>query len=141
MVVLEKSSLVLSFSKTFLVDLKMCSELLECFAYVSLCIFYVANILEKVLKHFSHLRSLLILAQIFAPFDCFHSSWCNSSWWSWRFSVIGLNSGKFLSLYLGPFSSKVQILEKDGACLFLVQDFVYSNEPLVEESLFFTFSS
>ena len=134
MVVLEKSSLVLSFSKTFLVDLKMCSELLECFAYVSLCIFYVANILEKVLKHFSHSRSLLILAQIFAPFDCLHSSW-----WSWRFSVIALNSGKFLSLYLGPFSCKVQILEKDGGCLFLVQDFVYSNESLVEESLFFTF--
>ena len=133
---LEEPSLVLRFSKTFLVDLQMSSELLECFAYVSFCIFYFANILENVLKQFSHSRSLLILAQIFAPFDCLHSSWCNSSWWSWRFSVIGLNSGKFLSLYLGPFSSKVQILEKDGACLFLVQDFVYSNEPLVEEWYF-----
>ena len=47
---------------------------------------------------------------------------------SWKFLVIGLNSGlkfsgKFLSLYLGPFSYKVQILEKDGACLFFSTEF------------------
>ena len=33
-VVLEESFLVLSFSKEFLVDLKISSELLECFAFV-----------------------------------------------------------------------------------------------------------
>ena len=66
------------------------------------------------------------------------SSWCNLSW---EVSVNGLHSGKFLSLYIGPFSCKVQILEKDGACLFVVQHFVYSNESLGEEWLFFTFLS
>ena len=58
---------------------------------------------------------------------------------SCKFCVIGLNSGKFLSLYLGTFSSKVQALEKHEAYLFLVQDFVYSNESLVEVWLLFTF--
>ena len=43
------------------------------------------------------------------PFDCLRSSWCNLSL---KFS------GKFLGLYLGPFSCKAEILEKDGACLF-----------------------
>ena len=57
----------------------------------------------KVLEHFLHSSSLLILAQVFAPFDYLHFSWCNLSW---KFSVIGLNSGKFLSLYLGPFSQE-----------------------------------
>ena len=33
-VVLEESSLMLSFSKTVLADLKISSELLECFAFV-----------------------------------------------------------------------------------------------------------
>ena len=86
----------------------------------------------KVLEHFLHSSSLLILAQVFAPFDYLHFSWCNLSW---KFSVIGLNSGKFLCLYLRPLS------EKNGACLFLVQEFAYSNESLVEEWLFFTFLS
>ena len=126
MVVLEESSLVLGFSKTFLVDLKMSSELLQSFA----------NILQKVLEHFLHSSSLVILAQILARFDCLHSSQCNLSW---KFSVIVLNSGKFLSLCLGPFLCKVEILEKDGARLFLVQDFVYSKESLVEEWLFHIF--
>ena len=98
----------------------MFPELLECFAFVWFFIFYLANISQKVLEHFPRSSSLLILAKIFTPFDCLHSSWCN---WSWIFSVICLNSGlkissKFLSLYLGPFSCKVQILEKDGVCLF-----------------------
>ena len=88
------------------------------------------------MKHFSRSSFLQILAQIFAPFDCLHSSWCNLSW---KFSVIVLNFGKFLDLYIGPFSCKVQILEKDRACLFLVQHFVYFSESLLEEWLFFTF--
>ena len=50
-------------------------------------------------------------------------------------------SGKFLSLYVGPFSCKVHSLEKDGACLFLLHDFVYSNKLPVDEWLFFTFLS
>ena len=73
------------------------------------------NYLAKSFGHFSHSSSLLILGQIFVPFDCLRSSWCNLSW---KFSVIGLNSGKFFSLYIVPFSCKVQILEKDGACCF-----------------------
>ena len=58
---------------------------MECFAFVWFCMFCLANIWQKVLEHFSHSSSLLILAQIFAPFDCLHSSWCNLSW---KFSVI-----------------------------------------------------
>ena len=119
-VVLEELSLLRGISKTFLVDLKITSELLECFAFVWFCIFCLVNIFEKVWENFSHSSSVLTLAQIFAPFDCLHSSWCKLSW---KCSVIGLNSGfkfsgKFLSLYFGPFSDKVQILEKDGTCYF-----------------------
>ena len=110
----------------------MSSELMECFAFVWFCMFCLANIWQKVLEHFSHSSSLLILAQIFAPFDCLHSTWCNLSW---KFSFIGLKSGKILSLYL------IHFIEKDEAFLFLVQDFVYSNESLVDEWLFFTFLS
>ena len=126
MVVLEESPLLLGFSKTFLVDLKMSSELLQSFA----------NAFQKVLEHFLHLSYLVILAQILAHFDCLHFSQGNLSWKS---SVIILNSGKFLSLCLGPFLCKVEILEKDGACLFLVQDFVCSKESLAEEWLFHIF--
>ena len=57
---------MLGFSKNFLVDLKMSSELLEYFVLVSLCIFYLANVFQKVLEHFSHSSSHLILAQIIA---------------------------------------------------------------------------
>ena len=92
------------------------------FAYIFFfCICCLVNSLQKVFENFSHSSSLLILAQIFVPFDSLHSSWCNLFW---KISVIGLNSDlkfscKFLSLYLGPFLCKVlvQILEKDGACL------------------------
>ena len=131
-IVLEESSLVLRFSETFLVDLKMSSELMECFAFVWFWMFCLANIWQKVWEHFSHSSSFLILVQIFGPFDCLHFSWCN---FYWEFSVIGLNSGKFFSLF------RSILIEKDGACLFLVQDFVYSNKSLVEEWLFFTFLS
>ena len=56
-----------------------------------ICFFQIffANILQKNLEHFSHSSSLLILAQIFAPFDCLHFS-CGSLYW--KFSVIDLNS-------------------------------------------------
>ena len=74
--------------------------------------------------------------KFFALFNCLYSSWCNLPW---SVSVIGLNSRKFFSPYLGQFSCKVQILEKDGACLFLAQDFVYPNKSLAEEWLFFAF--
>ena len=107
-VMLEEFCLVLRFSKTILVDLKVSTELMDCFAFVGFFMFCLANILRKVLEHFSHSSSLLILTQIFAPSDCLHSSWCNLSW---KFSVVGLNSRKFLSLYLGSSSYKVQILE------------------------------
>ena len=60
---------------------------------------------------------------------------------SWKFWFIGLNSAKFLNLYLGPFSCKVQVLEKDKACLFLVLDFACFNKSVVEDWLFFTFLS
>ena len=62
---------MLRFSKTFLVDLKMSSELMECFAFVWFCMFCLANIWQKVLEYFSHSSSLLTLGQIFAPFDCY----------------------------------------------------------------------
>ena len=101
--VLEESSLVQRISKTFLVDLKMSSKLMECFEFVWFCMFCLANIWQKVLEHFSHSGSLLIPPQIFAPFDCLHYAWCNLSC---KFSVNGLNFGKFLSLYLGLFSQK-----------------------------------
>ena len=70
MVVLEESSLGLSFSKNFLADLKIFFMLLECYVFVSFCILYLPNISQKVLKHFSHSSSHLIVAQIFGPFDC-----------------------------------------------------------------------
>ena len=105
----EESSLVLSFSKTFLFDLKMSSELLKCFAFAWFCIFCLSSILRKVLEHFPPSSSFLILAQIFSLFDWLCSYWCN---WSLKFPVNGLNSVKFLSLYLDPFSCK------DGASFF-----------------------
>ena len=136
---LEESSLEPRFSKTFLVDLQISSELKEWFSFGWFCMFCLANILERVFEHFSHSSSLITMVQIFAPFDCLHSSWCN---FSWKFSVFGLNSGKFLSVCLDQFSCKVQILEKDGACLFfLVQNFGYFNESVEEEWLLFTFLS
>ena len=73
--------------------------------------------MQKVLEHFSHSSSHLILAQTFAPFDYLRFPWCN---FSCKFSIIGLNSGlkfscKVLSLYLRQeiliFSRKVLFLE------------------------------
>ena len=102
--------------------------------------FCFPSILQKVLEHFSHSSSRLILAQILAPFECLHFPWCN---FSCKFLIIGLNSGlrfscKVLSLYLSQeiliFSCKVLFLEKDGNG-FLVQGFTYSNQSLVEEKL------
>ena len=92
----------------------------NCLILSDFCIFWRVNILQKVFENFSHFSSFPILAQIFASFDCLRSFWCNLSW---KFSVIDLNSGlkfsgKFISLYLGPFSCKMQVLEKDGACFF-----------------------
>ena len=69
----EESSSVLRFSKTFLVDLKMSSELLECSAFAWFCMSCVANILQIVLEHFTHSSSLLILPQICAPLGNFES--------------------------------------------------------------------
>ena len=112
---------MLSFSKTFLVDLKISTELLE-FLHLFDFVYFVLQIFcGKFLEHFSYSSSLLILI----PFDCLHSSWCSLSW---KFSVIGLNSGlkfsgKLLNLYLGLFLCQVQILEKDGACLFFSAGF------------------
>ena len=62
MVVLEESSLVLSFSKNILSHLKMSSGLLECFVIVWFCIFCLPNILQRFLERFSYFH--LILAQI-----------------------------------------------------------------------------
>ena len=69
----EESCLVLSFSRTFLVDLKMSSKLLESSAFAWFFIFCVANILQRVLEHFTHSSSLLILPQICAPLWNFES--------------------------------------------------------------------
>ena len=79
MVVLEKFSLGLRFSKKFLADLKMSSGLLKCFVLVWFCKFCLPNILLWVLVHFSHTSSHLILAQFFAPFYCLSFLWCNFS--------------------------------------------------------------
>ena len=57
---------MLHFPKALLVDLKMSSR-----ANVMFCMFCLANIWQKVLEHFSHSSSLLIMAQSFAPFDCY----------------------------------------------------------------------
>ena len=78
MVVLEESSLGLRFSKKFLADLKMLSGSLKCFVIVWLCLFLLPNIFQKVLEHFSHSSSHLILAQTFALSDCLCFSWCHS---------------------------------------------------------------
>ena len=95
----------------------MSSGLLKCFVLFWFWIFCLPNILQKVLEHFSHSSSHLILAQIFAPFDCLCFPWCN---FSCKFSIIGLNSGlkfscKVLSFYLRQevliFSSKLLFLE------------------------------
>ena len=76
---------------------------MECFAFVWFCMFCHANIWQKIWEHFSHSGPLLILAQIFALCDCLQSSCCNLPC---KCSVIDLNSGTFLSLYLGPFSQE-----------------------------------
>ena len=87
--------------------------------FVWFCIFYLSNILQKVLEHFSHWSSHLMRAQIFAPFHCLRLPWCNISC---KFLIIGLNSGlrfscKALSLYLRKgilkSSCKVLFLKKD----------------------------
>ena len=97
--------------------LKMSSGLLKCFVLFWFWIFCLPNILQKVLEHFSHSSSHLILAQILASFDCLRFPWCK---FSCKLSNIDLNSGlKFscivLSLYLRQeiliFSSKVLFLE------------------------------
>ena len=90
-----------------------------------------------------HILSGIYFAESFGAFYTlkFPSNTATNFCTSWKFWVIGLNSGKFLSLYLGPFSCKVQVLEKNEACLLLVQDFVYSNKSIVEKLLFFTFLS
>ena len=118
MVVLEESNSGLHFSETFLVDLKMFSGLLKCFLFVWFCKFCLPNILQKVLKDFSHSSSHLILAQPFASFDCLRFPFCN---FYCKFSIIGSNSGlkfsyKVLSLNLSQkiliFSCKRLFLEK-----------------------------
>ena len=101
MVVLEESSLVLHFPKTLLVDLKMSSRVKGMF-----CICLVLHVLswKYLAKSFGAFFTLKFSSNTgtnFCTFWLLHSFWCNSSW---KFSVIGLNSGKFLSLYLGPFS-------------------------------------
>ena len=105
-------------------DLKMFSGLLKSFVFVWFCIFWLPNILQKVLEHFSHSSSHLILAQIFAPFDCLRFLWCN---FSCKFSIIALNSSlkfscKVLSLYLSQeiliFSCQMLFLEKDCTSFF-----------------------
>ena len=97
--------------------LQMSSGILKCFVLFWFWIFYLSNILQKVLEHFSHSSSHRILAQIFAPFDCLCSPWYN---FSCKFSIIGLNYGlkfscKVLSLYVRQeifiFSCKVLFLE------------------------------
>ena len=124
MVVLKESSLVISLSKNFLADLKISIGLLECFMFDWFCIFCLPNILQKVLDHFSHRTSYLILAQTFRSFDCLRSPWCN---FACKFSIVGLNSRlrfscKVLGLYLRQeiliFACKVQVLEKDRGSLF-----------------------
>ena len=95
----------------------MSSGLLKCFVLFWFWIFFLQNILQKVLQHFSHSSSYLLLAQIFLPFDCLHFPLCNLSC---KFSIIGLNSGlkfscKVLSFYLKQeiliFSCKVLFWE------------------------------
>ena len=90
-----------------------------------------------------HILSCKYFAESFGAFCMlkFSSNTATNFCTSWKFWFIGLNSAKFLNLYLGPFSCKVQVLEKDKACLSLVLDFVCSNESIVEDWLFFTFLS
>ena len=87
MVVLEESSLGLSFSKKFLADLKMSLGFLEWFAFVWFSTFYLLNILQKVLEHFSPSSNT---GTNFCTFWLFMLPWCNSSG---KFLIIGLNSG------------------------------------------------
>ena len=96
------------------------------------CIFCPANILQKVLEHFWHSSFVLILAQIFAPFDSLHSSWCNLSW---KFSVIV----SFFILYFQSFSGSTHSQRKGWSMSFFRAWFSVFNESLVEEWLFFTF--
>ena len=70
MVVLEESSLELGFSKKILADCKVSLGLTEWFLFVWFCIFYLPNILQKVLEFFSHWISHLILPQFFSSFNC-----------------------------------------------------------------------
>ena len=90
---------------------------MECFAFVWFCMFWLANIWQKALEHFSYSGFLLKLAQIFVSFHCLHSSWCNLSW---KCSIIGLNYGKLFSLYLVPFSQErvEHIFFSAGFCIF-----------------------
>ena len=97
MVVLEESSLVLHFLKALLVDLKISSRV-----NVMFCICLVLHILScKYLVEsfgvFFTLKFSFNASTNFCTFWLLHSAWCNLPW---KFSVIRLNSGKFLSLSL-----------------------------------------
>ena len=107
----------------------------NCLILSVFCIFCRVNIFQKVYENFSHFSPFLILAKIFAPFDCLHS---------WKFSVIDLNSGlkfsgKFISLYLGPFSCKIQVLEKDGACFFSAGFYIFQQVTCRGVVIFYIF--
>ena len=101
--VLEELLLGLSFLQNFLNDSKMLSGLLECFASVEFCLFFLSNILQRVLEHFSPSLFHLILKQIFAVSYCLLSPWCN---FCCKFPIICLNFGlKFSIKILIPYLS------------------------------------
>ena len=134
MTVLEE--LALSFSKKFLVDLKIFLGLLLCFVFIWFCIFYLPNILQKVLKHFSYSGSHLTLAQICAPFYCLCSpgvtflqsfNYCFEIFLKFQCDVLS----PYLSQEILIFLCNMQFLEKNGTCLFSARFFIFQQAEKV----------
>ena len=125
----------------------MLSGLLECFASVEFCLFFLSNILQRVLEHFSPSLFHLILKQIFAVSDCLLSPWCN---FCCKFPIICLNFGlKFSIKILIPYLSQnililsrtgLQVLETHGTCFFSTRFSIFQRVTCGGEVLFHIFN-
>ena len=129
-IVLAGSSLVLSFSEKIWI--------------FQICL---PKILQNFLENFSHSSFCLILTQVFEPFHCLRSPWCN---FSCKFSIIGSNSalkhscklyiGHYLTREILIFSYKVQFLENDETSFYCCILYItIIQELLVKEWVFMHF--
>ena len=102
----------------------MFSRLLKRFLLFWFWIFFLPNILQKVLEHFLHSSSHLIMVQISAPFDCLCFPWCNffKKWFKFWFEIFLQSSYSLFKTRDLIFSCKVLFLEI-GWCNFQAKFF------------------